>query len=228
MHIQENDNEQVAALGLERDLLWEALVDCPGVGVAVISASGVFAYANDEFRLLYFGTTTAHLEKHVMADLFPREWAEERSAFIARARAERSPVVVREIWRGRQLIATIKPIVDETGAVNSVMVISRPVSRDERPDLTCPLTESSYVELGPLNVLTARELTVLALVGQGLTLKQIAERLGRSFKTIDNHRASIGKKLRQTDRVALSIIAGRAGLVPGDESRTRVRVANSN
>jgi DNA-binding NarL/FixJ family response regulator len=102
------------------------------------------------------------------------------------------------------------------------------VSRDDTADLACELTQSSFVGLGPLDVLTARELTVLTLVGQGLTLKQIAERLERSFKTIDNHRASIGKKLRQTDRVALSIIAARAGLVPGDESRTRVRAPNSN
>ena len=77
-------------------------------------------------------------------------------------------------------------------------------------------------DLGPLEVLTPRELEVLALLGQGLSLKQIAKVLYRSVKTIDNHRASIGKKLAIDDRVKLAEIAFRAGLTVRDAERERV------
>jgi DNA-binding NarL/FixJ family response regulator len=43
--------------------------------------------------------------------------------------------------------------------------------------------------------LTAREREVLALVAEGYTARQIAERLGLSPKTVENHRANIMEKL---------------------------------
>lgn len=101
-------------------------------------------------------------------------------------------------------------------------MVTRPANATELAALEGHFERSAIVELGDLSVLTPRELAVLALLGEGLTLKQIAERLHRSFKTIDNHRASIGRKLRESDRVGLSKLALEAGLTLGDAELKRV------
>ncbi len=47
----------------------------------------------------------------------------------------------------------------------------------------------------PLASLTPMECRVLALVGHFMTSKEIAGRLGISYRTVQNHRANIGRKL---------------------------------
>lgn len=50
-------------------------------------------------------------------------------------------------------------------------------------------------QLAPIESLTDREFVVFELFGQGLTAKQVAERLHRSVKTIETHRDNIKTKL---------------------------------
>ena len=76
-------------------------------------------------------------------------------------------------------------------------------------------TQSPLADEHPLlENLTPREREVLAMIGQGLTLPEIAERLYRSLKTIETHRLSLGRKLNASNRVALARIAIAAGLAP--------------
>lgn len=70
----------------------------------------------------------------------------------------------------------------------------------------------SMGELGALSTLTARELEVLALIGQGLATRDIAEALGRSPRTIERHCDAIHKKLHTANRVQMARYAMRAGL----------------
>lgn len=51
--------------------------------------------------------------------------------------------------------------------------------------------------------LTRREQEVLALIGKGLSNKQIADTLCISMKTVDKHRASLSRKLGLPNRAAL-------------------------
>jgi DNA-binding NarL/FixJ family response regulator len=62
--------------------------------------------------------------------------------------------------------------------------------------------------------ITDREREVLALVGQGLSNTEIAERLVISAATAKTHVARLFAKLGARDRVHLAIIAFEAGLVP--------------
>ncbi len=72
-----------------------------------------------------------------------------------------------------------------------------------------------------LETLTAREREVLALIGRGMSLPQIAHRLHRSRKTVESHRLSLGRKLDASNRVELARIAITAGLAPlTDASRS--------
>jgi len=62
--------------------------------------------------------------------------------------------------------------------------------------------------------LTARELEVLSLVAQGLSNRQIGERLFISTKTASVHVSNILGKLEVANRVEAAAVAHRLGLVP--------------
>jgi DNA-binding NarL/FixJ family response regulator len=66
---------------------------------------------------------------------------------------------------------------------------------------------------GRLGELTAREREVLTLVGQGLSNREIAERLVLSPLTAKTHVARLFTKLGARDRAQLVVIAYEAGLV---------------
>lgn len=66
----------------------------------------------------------------------------------------------------------------------------------------------------PLEKLTPREREVLTLIGQGMSLMDIADRLHRGYATIKSHRLMLGRKLGVTNRVELARIAIQTGLSP--------------
>lgn len=64
-----------------------------------------------------------------------------------------------------------------------------------------------------LEQLTPREREVLQLIAEGLTNKEIGQRLGLSTKTVDVHRTNVMKKLDLHNAQALTRFAIRRGLV---------------
>lgn len=69
---------------------------------------------------------------------------------------------------------------------------------------------------GEAPVLTRREATVLRLIVEGLSAKQVATKLGISFRTVEKHRENVASKLgvkRASDLVKFAI---KNGLVPPD------------
>jgi two-component system, NarL family, nitrate/nitrite response regulator NarL len=67
--------------------------------------------------------------------------------------------------------------------------------------------------------LTAREMEVIALIGEGLRNKQIAKRLFISETTVRHHLTAIFDKLEVADRLELVVYAYRHGLRPGNAPR---------
>lgn len=67
--------------------------------------------------------------------------------------------------------------------------------------------------VGILSSLSAKELEVLRMVAQGMAIDAIAQRLGRSRKTVQTHRLSLGHKLGARNRVELTHLAIKAGLI---------------
>lgn len=61
--------------------------------------------------------------------------------------------------------------------------------------------------------LTAREKQILSLVAQGLGNRDIAERLGVSAKTVDNHRTNLMRKVQAHSVAELIAYAVREGLM---------------
>lgn len=205
--------------------LCEAFVKVPGVGIAVLSGKGEIIYENEEIRRMYLDAPQGDFIGRRIPELFPPDWAQERLRLLQRVVSTGQGVAQREVWRGKQFLATMRPIPSEPGEEPVVLIISRPIEGSEpvTPPDGFEVVESAFVELGDLSSLTPRELVVLSLLGQGLTLKEIAATLHRSFKTVDNHRSAIGRKLNQTDRLMLARLATQAGLRVDDARLERVK-----
>jgi DNA-binding NarL/FixJ family response regulator len=82
-----------------------------------------------------------------------------------------------------------------------------------------------HFEAAKVQSLTAREREVVALVADGLTNKQIAERLFISELTARNHLTSILGKLELTDRFQLAVYAFRRGLVLCPQTGAMLRMS---
>lgn len=91
----------------------------------------------------------------------------------------------------------------------------------QTPD-NAPSARGLRISASDLSQLTPREREVLALIGQGLSSKEIAGWLHRSIKTVQTHRSALGRKLGASNRVELARIAIHTGLItatslPGDQ-----------
>ncbi len=221
--------------GIELNPIWNAVVHEPTTGVAIVSHDGVTLWANPRAVRIFHGaeSTPEMIIGRPWSDFFPAEWIAERLALLQRIQETQQPILLRTIWRGFQHISWVHPIpgddregVEQEPLPPRFLVITRRVEGDvfelAGRGSTADVRESDVANLGPLDVLSPRELEILALIGQGMSIKEIASILGRSVKTIENHRTSIGDKLKVDDQVHLAEIARRAGLTVLDAERRRV------
>ncbi len=73
---------------------------------------------------------------------------------------------------------------------------------------------------GPASRLTNRELEVLRIAAEGLTNKQIAERLSLSVNTARNHMQHVLNKLGAHSKLEATAVAVRLGIVRRWRSRS--------
>ncbi|MCC6426094.1 MAG: PAS and helix-turn-helix domain-containing protein [Phycisphaerales bacterium] len=223
----------VGALSLLSDpaarILWEALTQDTPAEILLLSPQGKIVQANPQAEG-FLGADRGALAGTQYRDLYPDAVASERLAYISEvARTGRRIVlegVVKGAWRQTTLRQISLPDVH-------VLLINRPsaISAGDaghprepvEPSIRGERIRAKHDDLGELAALTVREREILALIGRGLSTVEIAEHLGRSVKTIEWHRVSLGNKLGITNRVELAHIALRAGLAqietPGASSR---------
>lgn len=77
-----------------------------------------------------------------------------------------------------------------------------------------PIKDIVGQAIGSVRSLTEREREVLALIGHGYSLVEIARRLHRSVETVKSHRRSLAKKLGTRNRVLLAQVAMKLGASP--------------
>ncbi len=216
----------VPAHAVAGDVIWDALSADPETGVSVVRADGLMLYANECCARALTGLPSEQVVGRKMSELFPDAWVRERLDLFDRMGPHNELAMIRSIWRGRQFRSTIRWIGTPGDELDQFLLLTRigPGKFPADPAThSGEIIESKLVELGRLDVLTTRELEVLALIGQGLRLKQIAAILHRAPKTIENHRLAIGRKLGETDRVQLASIAAEAGLTMPDASLPRLK-----
>lgn len=209
--------------------LVSGLITDPQTGVSVVRLSGEVLYTNDQAVRIFLGENAdpAEARGQSLWGLLPEAWVRECAGFGSQVAQSGEPAMIRTVWKGRQVLSWVSPLdTDAPPAEARLLIVSRfstesPAGEENgAPRFT--LHESKHISLGDLGVLSPRELEVLALVGQGLSIKEIAGMLHRSEKTIQNHRDSIGSKLGLANRVHVAAVARRAGLTPQDASKTRI------
>jgi DNA-binding CsgD family transcriptional regulator len=194
----------------------QALLQDTHLPLALIDASGVYRYCStDKARLL--GTTPDKVIGQNVAQVLGKDLAAERMEQVAAATGSGRPMLVECTLFGTQTRTVIRPIPGSADSPALALVVHHVghASANVAPDRAMyDVVRSRIAPPIPVAQLTARERDVLALIAQGYTQAQIAEQLGRSVKTIEWHRASLGKKLGVGTAVELSHIAYQNGLVP--------------
>jgi len=80
----------------------------------------------------------------------------------------------------------------------------------QSPEKEAKITDATY------ETLTSREQEIMVLLAQGLSTKQIAEKLFISPKTVENHRSNILRKLNIHSTIELVRYAARLGIIDVD------------
>ncbi len=209
-----NDVLRTEGPELDKLSLWNALAKTPGIGVSITDKDGRLLFVNDTAKLLFSESIETDYRGKFISDFHPREFTEERLAMIKRVLEDGKPLSISHIYHGRRIQSTIWPIRDHRPPYGRVIVVTHERSHDplgsELAD-QCETISSAFIDLGPLNVLTYRELEVLVLLGHGMNVPEAAAVLYRSPKTIQRHKASISQKLGahgQADLVAIVTVIG--------------------
>lgn len=221
--------ELVSRIGI--DQVWLALVDDSEARVGITSRDGKILWANAIAQRRHRERSKGKLVGKNVFDLVPERIGYELRAAKERALRTGDPVHVETVINGVQTRLTYRAFgsSEEPGFLVVARDMAQPLQDDTCRSDHQPLVRTKARDLGPLESLTRRELDILALIGEHLSAQDIADRLGRSPKTIEWHRVSIGRKLGVRTRGELAQIAQRAGLVrtPGEGESPNGEVKSS-
>ena len=204
--------------------IWSALSNTPGIGVSITDADGQLLFVNDTAQVLFSQESGVEYLGKNISDFHPPEFVQERLAMIRRVINERKPLVINHIYHGVGITSTVWPINDRTPPFNRVIVVTREHSKLQGVELENQIETvgTDYIDLGPLDVLSQRELEVLALLGHGLSVPRTAAILHRSPKTVERHKASISEKLQVHGQAELVAIVNAMGLDVSDAHLKRL------
>ncbi len=205
-------------------MLWASLVHTPGIGVGLIDVEGDLLYLNDEETRLFEGRSNVDYAGKNIRDFHAESFVNERLQLLRKVVENGKPIIFRHIYLGQKIESTLWPIKEIGRHKPRVLVISRAVSNstEETNAINAEVLESQYIELGPLNVLSPRELEVFVMLGHGRSVPEVARILHRSPKTIERHRESIGQKLSIQSQSDIVRIVTEVGLSLSDVGKTRL------
>ena len=200
------------------------------MAVTVWDRDGNIKLCNEFLARGYMADSPLDVIGKNVRDFAPEEWAAERIDIARKAIAMEQPISLLEIQAAQRLLIRFIPISYDLGNEpgTDVLITVEFVTRNGYKNIvsdayTEHTVHAHYNNLGVLDLLSNRELEVLALMGEGLRTRDIAKRIHRSVSTIENHRENIGMKLGVKDRSILIAAANMAVLQVEDASRGRVR-----
>lgn len=194
------------------DFLWAALATDSGSAVLVFDAQGKVSFGNQNASAMLTGETATEFGAKSLHDVMKAEIAEEHLAHAKQVLETGQPVVIDGMIAGRLMRATLRPVRGESTQEHRVLETLRPIAAEDTAPEGVTYVKAKTNDEGVLAKLTAREREVLFHIGRGLSTANIASTLGRSTKTVEWHRVSLGNKLGITNRVELARIAIRAGV----------------
>ena len=203
-------------------LLSQLFCSDPTIGFALCDIEGKVLFVNDRSAEIFTQRPAAEARGKKLDELLGSKWAAERLKMFDRMLETGKPIISRHILHGKQIQSTLR-VLTEPGAEDPIFSIVTTEGLSEPTDPEAfDIVESGLVHLGPLDALTRREIEVLALLGHGMTSKQIAATLHRSVRTIEQHCDSIRQKLKGASRIQLAEFARRACLEVTDADLTRL------
>lgn len=206
--------------------LWAAFSQTPGVGVSITDLQGRLLFVNDTSKVLFSCDPNVPTEGKTIADYHSPEFTRERLAMIKQVVEQKRPLRIRHIYHGHPIESTLWPTHDTSPPFDRVIVVSRERAAIEEDNAfgasDCETISSGYIGLGPLQVLTRRELEVLVILGHGRSVPEAAAILHRSPKTVERHKASISEKLHTRGHAELVQIVTSMGLELDDVNRSRL------
>tara|TARA_Y100001933_G_C18952131_1_gene544251 strand:- start:549 stop:1214 length:666 start_codon:yes stop_codon:yes gene_type:complete len=207
---------------LSQDLLAKLFCTDPAVGFALCDIDGRVVWVNDRSAELFIKGPAEQAVGRTLDELLGEEWAGERLEMFRRIAETGRPIISRHILHGRQLQSTIRLLTESEEDDPIFSIVTSEGEHDPNDPDAFEIVESKFVHLGPLDSLTRREIEVLALIGHGMTSKQIASMLHRSVRTIEQHADSIRGKLKGATRVQLAQFARAACLEVKDAHLKRL------
>ena len=220
-----------AAAGSWVDALSGVLLSDPMTGCFVVGGDGCVVWSNDAADRMVLTPQErgeGPLNGRMLGEVFPEAVLREFGVLAAHAARGGGASVLRVIWNDRELIVRVARLGaddGQPGGIPTAFVLHW--GHSDRSDLEAAqpqvqVVESLAARLIELDRLTTRELEVLAMLSGGRSMREVADSLFRSEKTIQNHRDAIGTKLGLRNRVRLAEVACRAGLTVDDAHRQRV------
>lgn len=193
-----------------------ALLEDTHLPMALVDLEGRYQFVSDaKARLL--NATPERLVGRTVGEVLGADLGQERLELIARVAASVRPLLVESTLFGAPTRTVMRSIPAALDSPPMVLIVHHVgfASASVLPDRSrYELVRSRFAAPIPVAQLTQREREVLVMIAQGLTQAQIADRLHRSVKTIEWHRASLGKKLGVGTAVELAHIAIQNGLCP--------------
>jgi DNA-binding CsgD family transcriptional regulator len=197
--------------------IWVALVEDSSAAVKIVTVAGHILFANEVANSVYAGgIADKPLSGNHLRDYFSEAIVGERLSLAQEVVRTGVPQAIEGMLKGKLVRSVFRPLPARPAIGSCVLIVTRVCteqSTNRIGNAKIALRKAQFHDHGELGKLTARELEILKLIGIGLSTAEIAEKLGRSVKTVEWHRVSLGEKLGIANRVELARIAIAAGIV---------------
>ena len=209
---------------------WPQIASDGGVGVLIVDGQGRVFFINSVAAAVYARRPAREAIGLRLGDLLPQAAGAERVELARRVIGDGETAIAHDLWNGWALRWTVRRVANTADAQNPaalVVMCHEGALPADAPEGAPGTIEFKHVDFGPLTGLTPSEMKVMALIGEGMSNAEIANKLHRAVKTVESHRAALTEKTGSTSRVQLGIMARRAGLlrrVSLDDNRAGARV----
>jgi len=195
--------------------LFGVLLQQSDLAISLWDLEGTLMYATWAKAALFRAPAAALLGKSAAA-LFPSDSSLIRAELFKQAAGEPKAVVSYEVIGNLPTVMVLSRLVCGAGTARAIMCVAHvgPSATTFRHDpQRMVVAQRSQDHTDRLATLTKRERDVLVMLVEGKSHKKIAEIIHRSLKTVEWHRAQLGRKLGVATRAELIHIATRHELL---------------
>lgn len=205
----DGETDAVDAPTGRKSSVWDGIFSDPITGSAIVDEAMVVRSWSGAMSRVWGveGSPPAGLDR-----VFPVSHAEQIRDLIERTAMSGGVEGVTSLIGGRRQVTLCRLVRERPDGADRFWLTTYRVDEMLMPGDEVVSEPAARGSLGEFADLTARELEVLALLGEGYGLPEIADRLCRARKTIDNHRTSLGAKLGRLSLTELVALASKSGL----------------